>query len=420
MLDPQTIKKDFPILQRQVHGKPLVYLDNSATSQKPQVVIDAISQYYRHSNANVHRGVHTLSDESTQLWEDSRQTVAHFFSARPEELVITRNTTEAMNGIAYGWGDHHLKEGDVILTTVLEHHSTLVTWQELCKRTGARLEFVGIKEDGQIDYDELVSDIHKLGSKIKVCSFVHVSNALGVVQPIESIVATVRHNLGQSVKIVLDCAQSAPHMQLDFVALDVDFLVFSGHKMLGPMGIGGLIVRREVLEEEFHPWLFGGGMISTVSKDETEYHPELTERFVAGTPDVASLFGLSAACDYLSALGMHDVLAHDQQLVSAALEMLAKIPEVSVVGPQQVVTEDNRPLRVGSVSFLYKGVHAHDVAQVLDSEGIAVRSGHHCTMPLHTHFGWQATTRASFQVYNSLEDVELLVAGLAKVGKVFS
>lgn len=420
MFDPQIVKKDIPILSRTVHGKPLVYLDNAATSQKPQSVIAAISQYYQHSNANVHRGVHTLSDESTQLWEDSRQTVARFFSARPEELVITRNTTEAVNGIAYGWGDHHLKEGDVILTTVLEHHSTLVTWQELCKRTGARLEFVGIKEDGQIDYDELVSDIHNLGSKIKLCSFVHVSNALGVVQPIESIVATVRHTLGQTVKIMLDCAQSAPHIQLDFVALDVDFLVFSGHKMLGPMGVGGMIVKRSILENEMRPWLYGGGMISSVAKGETEYHPELSERFTAGTPDVASLVGLAAACDYLTSLGMHDVLAHDQQLVQTAIEALTQVPEVSVVGPLQLVSEDNRPLRVGSVSFLYRGVHAHDVAQVLDSEGIAVRSGHHCTMPLHTHFGWQATTRASFQVYNSTEDIERLVTGLAKVRNVFA
>lgn len=406
--NPDEIKKDFPILQRQVHGKPLIYLDNAATSQKPRPVIQAIVEYYEQHNANVHRGVHTLSDESTMLFENSHQRIADFVGADKEELILVRNTTEAINGVAYAWADRNLKSGDVILTTLMEHHANLVTWQEVCKRTGAQLEFIDLTDDGQLDFEELRARQTRFGEQIKLVALSHVSNTLGTVNFIEEL----RRSFPQA-RMLVDGAQAVPHLPLNFQQLDVDFYVFSGHKMLGPMGIGGLVVRKELLVSgEFSPWLFGGGMISEVYADHTTFNEDLCERYVAGTPDVASAVGLAAACDYLDRLGMTNVAAHDQELVTYALSQLSQVPEVTLVGPQTN--------RVGSVAFTYEGVHAHDVAQILDSEGIAVRSGHHCTMPLHQHFKWQATVRASFQVYNSVRDIDQLVTTLAKVKQVFA
>lgn len=408
----QKIKSDFPILKRQINGHDLVYLDNAATSQKPETVISAISDYYRHHNANVHRGVHTLSDESTHLFEKSRQTIARFLGARPEELILVRNTTEALNGVAYGWADQHLHEGDTILTTLMEHHSNLVTWQEAARRNKVHLEFVNLTSDGQLDWDHLT---HQLKQKsVKLVALTHVSNTLGTLNPITKLVKLIRHQAPQA-KICLDAAQSAPHLKLDFAQLGVDFLAFSGHKMLGPMGSGGLLVKRDLLQtQEFRPWLFGGGMIAEVTTRQTRFTDDLNEKFVAGTPDVASTVGLAAACDYLSALGMKAVEEHGQDLVEYALTQLKNIKAVEIVGPLDVGS------RMGSVAFLYQGVHAHDVAQILDSQGIAVRSGHHCTMPLHQHFGWQATVRASFQVYNSRADVDQLIQALSVVKKTFT
>ena len=440
MLDSITLKQDFPILSRQVKNKPLVYLDNAATSQKPRQVIDAISDYYKNHNANVHRGVHTLSDESTGLWEKSRATIAHFLGADPEELIIARNTTEAINGVAYGWADYNLGKGDVILATLLDHHANIVTWQEVCKRTGAKLEFVSLHNDGKLDLDDLEVKLKKFSPKL--VALPHVSNTLGVVVDIPQVVVLVKKHTkgsGKKTRILVDAAQSVPHMPVDFHELDVDFLAFSGHKMLGPMGVGGLLVRKELLQEksgkkpgykksaEMRPWLFGGGMISAVRTDSADYNPEITDRFTAGTPDVASVVGLAAACEYLDKIGMKNVLEHDLDLVGYAVEELQKIPEVKIVGPvpnsesqtTSYKSQTTNPQRVGAVTFLYKGVHAHDVAQVLDNEGVAVRSGHHCTMPLHTHYGWQATVRASFQVYNSQEDVDVLVRALKKMKGVF-
>lgn len=418
MFDPKLVKQDFPILTRRINGKPLVYLDSAATSQKPLQVIDAISNYYKNHNANVHRGVHTLSDESTALWHGSRKTIANFFGADDEELILTRNTTEAINGVRYGWAEDHIQENDSIITTLMEHHSNIVMWQDITQKKHASLEFIQINNDGTLNLSDFKEKIKKNPEKIKLISLVHVSNTLGTVNPIEKIVQIVKEqypNKNTRPKILIDGAQSAPHMPINFHDLEVDFFVFSGHKMLGPMGIGGLLIRKELLKAaEFKPWLFGGGMISSVKAEKTLFHDDFIERFTAGTPDVASIVGLAEACKYLSNIGMKEVIEHDQKLVEYALTRLQKISDLKIVGPLHADVQ-----RIGSVAFIYNGVHAHDVAQILDSEGIAVRSGHHCTMPLHEAFGWQATTRASFNVYNTLEDIDALVAGLDKVKSVF-
>lgn len=401
-------------MQRQVHGQPLVYLDSAATSQKPQSVIDAITDYYTQHNANVHRGVHLLSDESSELYERSRRTIAQFFGADQNELILVRNTTEAINGVAYGWADAHLQAGDVILTTLLEHHSDFVVWQEVCRRTGAKLEFLDVDEQGKISLEQLEQKISQL--PVKLVAMVHVSNTTGTLNPIQQaaqLIKTAQKESGRQIRFLVDGAQSAPHLPVNFHQLGVDFFVFSGHKMLGPMGVGGLLVKMELLKsEEMKPWLFGGGMIAEVYPDHTLYQEEACERFTAGTPDVASAVGLAAACDYLTKIGMADVAAHDRSLVKLALTELNKIPELTIIGPQ----DDER---IGSVAFIHQRIHAHDVAQILDSAGVAVRSGHHCTMPLHLQFSWQATVRASFHIYNSEADIKALVAGLDKVKQVF-
>lgn len=415
MFDANQLHSDFPILTQEIHGFPLVYLDNAATSQKPQSVIDAVVHYYTHDNANVHRGVHTLSDRATRFFEESRHTIAQFVGAQPQELILTRNTTEALNGVAYGWADQHLSLGDVVLTTLMEHHANLVPWQEVCKRTGAVLEFVNMTDDGLLDRADFQQKIQN--SRIKLVTLTHISNTLGTVNPIEELIAEVRSTYGEKVKVVIDGAQAVPHLPVNFDLLDADFYAFSGHKMLGPMGIGGLLVKQRLIESgEFQPWLFGGGMIDEVHQSQTTFHPDPEERFVAGTPDVASAVGLAEACRYLTDLGMTQVKQHDQDLVQYTYQQLLAIPEVQLVGSNPL---DHPDIRLGSVAFLYQGIHAHDVAQILDSQGIAVRSGHHCCMPLHQKMGWQATVRASFQVYNTRDDVDRLVEGLGKVKEVF-
>jgi len=423
MLDVKKINLDFPILSRKINDKDLVYLDNSATSQKPQIVIDSISDYYENHVANVHRGVHTLSDESTDLFENGKQAISDFFGAKKHELIFVRNTTEAINGVAYGWGEANVISGDVILVSVLDHHSNIVVWQELAKRKSAQVQFIRVDENGLLDLNDLSKKLKMFNNKIKLVAIPHVSNALGTVVPIKKVVELVKAHSSQ-IRILVDGAQSAPHIKINFVTMGIDFFAFSGHKMLGPMGIGGLIVRDELLKtDEMRPWLYGGGMISEVHESHTNFHEDLSERFIAGTPDVASVDGLASACDYLTELGMQDVLEHDLDLVNYALQELNKVENVVIVGPNldnisELNQDINNPDRVGSVSFLYEGVHAHDVAQVLDSQGIAVRSGHHCTMPLHTSQNWIATTRASFQVYNSREDIDKLVNALNKVKEV--
>ncbi|MFZ2200048.1 MAG: cysteine desulfurase [Microgenomates group bacterium] len=405
MFDPRKVKLDFPVLKREVNGKPLVYLDSGATSQKPESVLNAERDYYQQHNANVHRGAHTLGDEATQIYQDSRDRVAKFIGTRSEEIIFVRNTTEAINLVSYAWGMDNLKEGDVIVTTLMEHHADLVPWQQVAKRTGARVEVVGLTEDGLIDMDDYEK---KLKMKPKMVSFVHVSNALGTINPVKEM-TKLAHKAGAMV--LVDGAQVVPHMKVDVSEIGCDFYAFSGHKMLGPMGIGVLWGRKEILEK-MSPFLTGGGMISEVYTDHSTW-AEVPDKFEAGTPNVAGAAGLAAAIDYLEKLVMENVRAHDLEIVRYALNELCKVRNLAILGPKDA------ELRSGSVSFEYQGVHAHDVATILDSEGVAVRSGHHCTMPLHRHLGVAASIRASFNVYTTKEDIDALVKALAKVKEVF-
>jgi cysteine desulfurase/selenocysteine lyase len=408
-------QKDFPILQRMVHqNKKLVYLDNAATSQKPNVVIDAIAEYYRSHNANVHRGIHQLGDESTKLFHQSRQSIANFFGAEKEELIVVRNTTEAVNQVAYTWGEENISAGDRIIVTEMEHHSNVVPWQLLATKKKAHLDFIQVNKDGRLDLPDLEKKL--LQTAVKLIAFSHVSNTLGTVNPVAQIVGMTHRHAPQA-KILIDGAQAAPHLPIHFKSMNVDFYVVSAHKMIGPMGIGALLIKKEVLEN-LPPFLVGGGMIDEVSQTATTYAEDLEERFTAGTPDVAGLVGWAAACSYLQNIGMKTLLAHDQSLVAYSLKKLQEIPQISIIGPVPD-SHSNEYDRVGSVAFVYQGVHAHDVGQILDSEGVAVRSGHHCTMPLHTKFQWPATVRISFQLYNTTADIDAFVMALEKVKQIF-
>lgn len=408
MFDPQVVRKDFPILLLpHPSGKPLVYLDSAATSQKPESVIEAISNYYKTSNANVHRGIHFLGDKSTRVWHESREKVASFFGADPEEFIVVRNTTEALNLAVY-FLEEKLEEEDIILTTQMEHHSNLVPWQELAGRTGAKLDLIPVTDDGTLDLEWLEAKVKREGNTIKILALAHVSNTLGTINPIERITRLVKEY--SNAHIIVDGAQAVPHMLVNFHELGVDFYAVSAHKMIGPMGIGGLLVRKDLLKT-LKPWLFGGGMIDEVEDLSATYSEDLEDRFTAGTPDVAGVVGWAEACTYLFHLGMNEVFSHDQELVRYTLEKLLEFPEITIVGP--------KTNRSGSVSFVYDGVHSHDVAQILDSEGIAVRSGHHCTMPLHHKMQWVATTRVSFNVYTSKDDIDQLMEALKKIKQVF-
>jgi len=409
MFDPLLVRADFPILSvSHPSGHPLVYLDSAATSQKPQAVIDAIVEYYQTSNANIHRGIHFLGDQSTKNWHAARQTVASFFGCSEEELVLVRNTTEALNAIAISWGEQHLRAGSTILATQLEHHSNLVPWQQLCKRKGTSLELIPVLPDGTLDQSWFAHRLEDTSRPVQLLALSHVSNTLGTINPIQEMGKLAKKH---GVTVVVDGAQAAPHLPIRFNSLPVDFYVVSAHKMLGPMGIGALLVKKDVLTT-LEPWLFGGGMIDRVEDTTATFADDLVDRFTAGTPDVAGIVGWAAACQYLESLGMSHVAAHDEQLVMYAIEQLQHNSRVKLVGP--------RTHRCGSVAFVYEGVHAHDVAQILDSEGIAVRSGHHCTMPLHTHMKWGATTRISFNVYSSTQDIDRLVEALSKVDAIFT
>jgi len=405
MFDPKIVKKDFPILSRVINGKPLVYLDSGATSQKPKAVLDAERDYYEQHNANVHRGAHTLGDEATKLLSNSRKKVAAFIGGRDEETVFVRNTTEAINLVAYGWGLDALKPGDTILTTEMEHHANLVPWQQVAGRTGAKVELIHITPRGLVD---LVDYENKLKNKPKLVALVQVSNALGTINPIKEM-AKAAHKVGAVV--LVDGAQAVPHMKVNLADLGCDFYAFSGHKMIGPMGIGVLWGKKEMLEK-MSPFLTGGGMINEVFPDHSTW-ADVPEKFEAGTPNVAGAVGLAAAVEYLETLGMDEVRKHDEDIVAYALKKLKEVKHLKLLG-----TEDPK-VRSGSVSFEYSGVHAHDVATILDSEGVAVRSGHHCTMVLHKALGIAASVRASFNLYTTYEDIDSLVVALAKVNKVF-
>lgn len=411
MLDTSLVKKDFPILSRKINGHPLVYLDNAATSQKPQQVVDAISDYYQNHNANVHRGIHTLGDESTRMYEESRETVANFIGAKdPHELLFTRNTTEGINLVAFSWGLQNLGSDDQVVVTELEHHSNLVTWQRVCQLTGAKLVHLPIDGNGDLALDYLKSLVNQ---STKLVALTHVSNVLGTIVDVQHIAKEIKRD--SDAKILLDAAQSVPHMPIHVNDLYIDFMAFSGHKMCGPMGIGGLWVKKDVLKT-LDPFLVGGGMIDQVSR-ETSTWAELPDRFDAGTPNVADAVGLAAACDYLKNVGMLEIQEHEKELIKYALEKFAELENkdlVTLYGSRDVET------RSGIITFNVNGVHAHDVAQILDREcGVAIRSGHHCNQILLESLDTNATCRASFYLYNTTSDIDILIEGLRQVKKIF-
>jgi len=405
-LDILQVRKDFPILEREVSsGKHLVYLDSTATAQKPLSVIHAMDDYYRRHNANIHRGVHTLAEEATASYEGARDRIAHFIGAkRSREVIFTRNTTESINLVAATWGRKNLKPDDMIILTEMEHHSNLVPWQMLAAEIGFRLEFIPVTADGLLDletYTELLAQSPKL------VSFTHMSNVLGTINPAREIIA-LAHAAGALT--LVDGAQSVPHLPVDVQLLNADFLAFSAHKMLGPTGIG-VLYGKEALLDAMPPFLGGGDMIKKVYLRSFTSN-DLPHKFEAGTPAIAEAIGFGTAVDYLSAIGMDVVARHEHEIISYALEALDEVEGLEVFGPDA----DHK----GAVAaFTYSGVHPHDIAQILDSQGIAVRAGHHCAMPLHEKFHLPATTRASFYLYNTIEEVDQLVAGMAKVKEIF-
>jgi len=404
-LDTARIRADFPILGRQVNGYPMVYLDSANTSQKPRQVLDAMREHDERHNANVSRSVHSLGAEATAAYEGARAAVAAFIGAGdPAEVVFTKNSTEAMNLVAHAYGAR-LRPGDEILITAMEHHSNIVPWQLLAARTGAVLRWLEITDDGRLDLSTLDTAVTP---RTRVVSFVHMSNILGTVNPTEAIVARA-HEVGAVV--LLDCSQSAAHLPLDVAALGVDFVAFTGHKMLGPTGIGVLWGRAELLAD-LPPFLGGGSMVETVSLEATTYAPP-PARFEAGTPPISQAVGLGAAVRYLSALGMDAVRRHEQELTGYALAALSTVEGLRVFGP--AVPQG----RGGTISFDLAGVHPHDVGQVLDARGIQVRAGHHCARPTCVRFGVAAMTRASFYVYTTTAEIDALVAGLGAVREVF-
>lgn len=405
-LDPYLLRKDFPIFQRQISpGFPLIYLDSTATTQKPLPVIEAMNEFYRHSNANIHRGVHTLAEEATHLYEDSRVRVAHFInSPDPKQIIFTRNATESINLIAYTWARANINKGDLIILTEMEHHSNLVPWQILAAEKDARLDFVPVTSDGILDL-ELYRALLK--QEPKLVAFTAMSNVLGTINPTGEI-ARLAHDAG-AVTLV-DGAQSVPHLPVDVQELDVDFLAFSAHKMLGPTGIGVLYGKRTLLDS-MPPFMGGGDMIKTVHL--RDFRPnDLPHKFEAGTPAIAEAAGFGAAIAYLDKIGMGEIAKHEQEIIAYALERLSEIPGVTLYGPPA-------DKRGGVVAFALAGIHPHDVAQILDSRGIAVRAGHHCAQPLHDKLGIPATTRASFYVYSTKDDVDKLVEGILSVEEIF-
>jgi len=405
-LDVQAIRADFPILNQMVNGKRLVFLDSAASSQKPSVVIDAMSDYYRTTHANVHRGVYALSEQATDLFENARKKVARFIGAKSSrEIIFTRNTTESINLVAQAWGRSNLKPGDEILLTELEHHSNIVPWQLIGRETGARLRYLPVDGQGVLQLDALDA---LLTDRTKIVAFTQMSNMLGTITPALEI---VRRAKAAGALTLIDGAQGIPHLPTNVQELGCDFLAFSGHKMCGPTGIGVLYGRRALLEA-MPPFLAGGDMIRRVTFDGAEWN-ELPWKFEAGTPAIAEGIGLGAAVDYVSGLGMHAIRAHECAIIAYALDRLAEVPTVTIYGPS------NPDTRGGVATFNLGEIHPHDVASVLDSEGVAIRAGHHCAMPLHQKFGLTATSRASFYVYTLREEVDRLIDALYKAKSIY-
>jgi cysteine desulfurase / selenocysteine lyase len=403
-LDVERIRRDFPILDRTVNGRPLVYLDSGASSQRPIAVLRAVEEYETHSHANIHRGVHALSQAATEAFEGARERVRRFINARStKEIIFVRGTTEAINLVAQSYGRPRLKAGDEIIVSALEHHANIVPWQMVCEQTGAVLKVAPINTRGEFLFDEYQK---LLSPRTKIVAVAHVSNALGTILPVKKIVDAAH---AQGAVVLVDGAQAVPHSHVDVRALGCDFYAFSGHKIYGPTGIGVLYGREELLQS-MPPWQGGGDMILTVSFEKTTYN-DLPAKFEAGTPNISGVIGLAAAMDYIESLGIDAIAAHEHHLVELASAELQKIPGVQLVG--------TAPNKASIVSFVVDGVHPHDLGTILDHEGVAVRTGHHCAMPLMTFLGLPATVRASFAVYNTENDVRSLVAALGKAREVF-
>lgn len=397
-------RADFPILESEIHGKPLIYLDNAATTQKPQAVIDAEARYYREDNANVHRGVHALSQRATDAFEAARTKVQRFINAaRSDEIVFVRGTTEAINLVAQSYARPRLREGDEIIISALEHHSNIVPWQMVCQQTGAVLRVIPVSDAGELDIDAYEN---LLGERTKLVALAHVSNALGTINPVRAMIAKA-HTHG--VPVLLDGAQAIAHLPVDVQALGCDFYAFSGHKIYAPMGIG-VLYGKALLLEEMPPYQGGGDMIRTVAFEHTEYNI-LPYKFEAGTPNVAGAIGLGAALDYLSGIGMETIAAYEAGVLDYATRAIEDIPGMRLIGTAQDKT--------AILSFLLEGVHAHDIGTILDRQGIAIRAGHHCAMPLMKRFGVAATARASFALYNTQEEADALAAGLQRTVELF-
>jgi cysteine desulfurase/selenocysteine lyase len=402
--DVRRVREDFPILKQKVHGKPLVYLDNAATTQKPQAVLDVLLRYYTTDNSNVHRGVHLLSERATAAYEEARVKVQHFINAaHAQELIFVRGATEGINLVAQSYGRTYLRAGDEIVISAMEHHSNIVPWQILCEQTGAILRVVPINDEGELVIEEYEKF---LGPKTRLVAIVHVSNALGTVNPVRQLVESAHRH---KVPVLLDGAQAVPHLPVDVRALDCDFYVFSGHKLFGPTGIGVLYGKMELLEA-MPPYQAGGDMIRSVSFEKTLYNV-LPHKFEAGTPHIEGVIGLGAAIDYLNALGMEALAVYEQDLLAYGTVALARIPGVRLIGTARD--------KAGVLSFILDGVHPHDLGTILDQDGIAIRTGHHCAQPVMDRFGVPATARASLAFYNTHEELEALAEGINKVKELF-
>ena len=404
-LKPEDIRRDFPILQQQINGKPLVYLDNAATAQKPQSVIDTISRYYQSDNANIHRGVHTLSVRATSLYEQTRAKVQRFIHARrPEEIIFVRSATEGINLVAQTCGRTVLREGDEILISTMEHHSNIVPWQILCEQTGAKLRIIPINDAGEISISEYENTF---GSRTQIVAVTHISNALGTINPLKEMIEIAhRYNA----LVLVDGAQAVPHREVDVCDLNADFYIFSGHKMFGPTGVGVVYGRYEILDK-MPPYQGGGEMIKSVTFEKTTYN-DVPHKFEAGTPNIAGVVGLGAAVDYLMNTGMDRIASYEHELLTYATEKLSSIPQIRLIGTARE--------KAAVLSFVVDGVHPHDAGTILDQQGIAVRTGHHCAQPVMDRFNVPATVRASLALYNTREEIDVLVDGIRNVIKVFN
>ena len=403
-LDVERVREDFPILRQHIRGRPLVYLDNAATSQKPQVVIDAVSRFYAQENANIHRGVHYLSERATTAYDEARQKTARFLNAKyPHEVVFTRGTTDSINLVAQSYGRSFIQAGDEILITGMEHHSNIVPWQLVCEQTGAVLRAAPLSESGELNLDAFEA---LLNERTRIVAVVQLSNAIGTVNPIKRLVGLAH---GRNVPVLVDGAQSAPHLPVDVQDLDCDFFAFSGHKLFGPTGVG-VLYGKEALLERMPPYQGGGGMIDSVTLEHSTWAP-LPAKFEAGTPMVAQVIGLGAAIDYVSQVGLTVVAAWEQELLSYATELVSKVEGLRVIGTARD--------KASVLSFVLEGVHPHDVGTILDDAGIAIRAGHHCAQPVMRHFNVPATARASFAFYNTKSEAEVLAESLVRVREMF-